>query len=396
MSPRRGVARLWRSRRQRRRCCERHPLRGLSVNERPIGSTSSRFVARPTCSSGGAVVGWGDARVADFAGPEPGWAKLAPRVSRMAAWSRRHVCSAPTVAREGGSRLLAGDPSVQGCPAQLAARGEAAGRGGAGRLQAWRRRKSSSARWTRAGSRTPTLSATSRAVRPSSSTGCAARAIARGGRKECVDSDVLRTHAHPDHVAGEDEVVRRSAPRWRQARSRPAGLRRGDPCAGHSDDGVSFLVNGELLFSGDTLFRDAVGGGPADEVRDSVMELMDLPPATRVLPGHTDETTIGRDGTRTRSSATGEARRPRWTSPCESAGDAGDPHRLVARLRRQGQGARPLRGRRRGDRGRLSGGARVVADGLHRPGRDRALRRGAHDAAGPLLGELAAETRETL
>jgi glyoxylase-like metal-dependent hydrolase (beta-lactamase superfamily II) len=65
---------------------------------------------------------------------------------------------------------------------------------------------------------------------------------------------------------------------------------------GHSDDGVSFVVDGTCCFSGDTLFRDAVGGGPADEVRRSVMDvLMALPAETRVLPGHTDETTIGRE-----------------------------------------------------------------------------------------------------
>ena len=43
------------------------------------------------------------------------------------------------------------------------------------------------------------------------------------------------------------------------------------------------------------LFKDAVGGGPAEVCRASVMQLMELPPATRVLPGHTDETTIGRE-----------------------------------------------------------------------------------------------------
>ena len=65
---------------------------------------------------------------------------------------------------------------------------------------------------------------------------------------------------------------------------------------GHSDDGVAFVVNDELCFSGDTLFRDAVGGGPADIVRASVMErLMTLDHGIRVLPGHTVETTIGRE-----------------------------------------------------------------------------------------------------
>ena len=50
-----------------------------------------------------------------------------------------------------------------------------------------------------------------------------------------------------------------------------------------------------MLFSGDLLFKDAVGGGDAATVRRSVMEVMTLAPETRVLPGHTDETTIGRE-----------------------------------------------------------------------------------------------------
>ena len=65
---------------------------------------------------------------------------------------------------------------------------------------------------------------------------------------------------------------------------------------GHSDDGVTFVAGEELCFTGDTLFRDSVGGGPAEEVRRSVMDvLMKLPHELRVLPGHTDETTIGRE-----------------------------------------------------------------------------------------------------
>jgi hydroxyacylglutathione hydrolase len=55
------------------------------------------------------------------------------------------------------------------------------------------------------------------------------------------------------------------------------------------------VINGEACFSGDVLFKDAVGGGNPDQVRDSVMRLMELPHETRVYPGHTDETTIGRE-----------------------------------------------------------------------------------------------------
>ena len=53
---------------------------------------------------------------------------------------------------------------------------------------------------------------------------------------------------------------------------------------------------GELDFTGDTLFKDAVGGGDLEQVRASVMDVfMGLPDETRVLPGHSDETTIGRE-----------------------------------------------------------------------------------------------------
>jgi hydroxyacylglutathione hydrolase len=65
---------------------------------------------------------------------------------------------------------------------------------------------------------------------------------------------------------------------------------------GHKDDHLAFVVNDELCCSGDVLFKDAVGGGDFAQIRRSVMDvLMELAPEIRVLPGHTDETTIGRE-----------------------------------------------------------------------------------------------------
>ncbi len=110
---------------------------------------------------------------------------------------------------------------------------------------------------------------------------------------------LLRTHAHHDHVVHEGELASRygipvvaEAGEWEWG-----GLRvRGIATPGHSDDMVAFVVNDEAVLSGDTLFLDAVGGGNPDAVRRAVMEvLMALPDATRVLPGHADETTIGRE-----------------------------------------------------------------------------------------------------
>jgi hydroxyacylglutathione hydrolase len=106
-------------------------------------------------------------------------------------------------------------------------------------------------------------------------------------------SHVLRTHAHPDHVEHEREL---GLPVVREA-LRVGGLDvEAIPTPGHSEDMVCFVVNGELVFSGDTLFKDAVGGGDYKRVRDSVMDIyMAMPHERRVLPGHTDETTIGRE-----------------------------------------------------------------------------------------------------
>jgi hydroxyacylglutathione hydrolase len=104
---------------------------------------------------------------------------------------------------------------------------------------------------------------------------------------------VLRTHSHADHVEHEGELglpVRTDA-------AEAGGLEvEALATPGHSDDMVAFVVNGEAVFTGDTLFKDSVGGGNFEQIRSSVMDvLMKLPPETRVLPGHTDETTIGRE-----------------------------------------------------------------------------------------------------
>ena len=104
---------------------------------------------------------------------------------------------------------------------------------------------------------------------------------------------VLRTHSHADHVEHEGELglpVRTDA-------AEAGGLEvEALATPGHSDDMVAFVVNGEAVFTGDTLFKDSVGGGNFEQIRSSVMDvLMKLPPEMRVLPGHTDETTIGRE-----------------------------------------------------------------------------------------------------
>jgi hydroxyacylglutathione hydrolase len=104
---------------------------------------------------------------------------------------------------------------------------------------------------------------------------------------------VLRTHSHHDHVENEAEL---GLP-VRTESVEAGGLRvQAIPTPGHSDDMVAFVVNDEVVFTGDTLFKDSVGGGDLEQVRRSVMDvLLGLPDDMRVLPGHTDETTIGRE-----------------------------------------------------------------------------------------------------
>jgi len=104
---------------------------------------------------------------------------------------------------------------------------------------------------------------------------------------------VLRTHSHADHVEHENEL---GLPVVTGALTVGGLTVEAIPTPGHSDDMVCFVVNGEVVFSGDTLFKDAVGGGDYTQVCRSVMDVyMAMPHDRRVLPGHTDETTIGRE-----------------------------------------------------------------------------------------------------
>jgi len=71
---------------------------------------------------------------------------------------------------------------------------------------------------------------------------------------------------------------------------------------GHTQGQLSFLVNEERIFTGDTLFRRTVGGTRApghatfEDIQHSIMEvLMRLPKETIVHPGHTDPTTIAEE-----------------------------------------------------------------------------------------------------
>jgi hydroxyacylglutathione hydrolase len=118
-------------------------------------------------------------------------------------------------------------------------------------------------------------------------------------RERLKPTHLLVTHGHHDHVAGNEQLARRFGIPVVAEGVATGGLRvEALPTPGHSPDMVAFVVNETVCFTGDTLFRGSVGGtrDAFGDLRRSVMDvLMRLPPTTRVLPGHTDETTIGRE-----------------------------------------------------------------------------------------------------
>ncbi|HUY72824.1 MAG TPA: hypothetical protein VMV08_11325 [Gaiellaceae bacterium] len=114
---------------------------------------------------------------------------------------------------------------------------------------------------------------------------------------DLTPTHLLRTHSHTDHVVHEAELGLPIVTGSLQA----GGLEiDAIETPGHSDDMVCFVISdgsGEtLVFSGDTLFKDSVGGGDFALVKHAVMDIyMAMPHERRLLPGHTDESTIGRE-----------------------------------------------------------------------------------------------------
>ncbi|HET8895395.1 MAG TPA: MBL fold metallo-hydrolase, partial [Gaiellaceae bacterium] len=142
---------------------------------------------------------------------------------------------------------------------------------------------------------------------------------------EATPAAILRTHSHHDHIAHEHELrARYDVPviaepgEWEWG-----GLRvRGVATPGHSDDMVAFVVGDEAVFTGDTLFLDAVGGGNSDQVRASVMDVfMSFPDNMRVLPGHTDETTLAREWEENPFVRVWRGVEPEGSEPCSVGGE---------------------------------------------------------------------------
>jgi len=137
-------------------------------------------------------------------------------------------------------------------------------------------------------------------------------------RRGITITHVLVTHAHPDHVVRIGELGRRfGVPVLAHPLNSGADgvtgtiedgdvVRSGDleiralATPGHCRDHLALLVNGTDCVTADCLFKGTVGGtmgggpnGYEDQVHSIMDVLMQLPPDTRVHPGHVEATTIG-------------------------------------------------------------------------------------------------------
>jgi glyoxylase-like metal-dependent hydrolase (beta-lactamase superfamily II) len=97
---------------------------------------------------------------------------------------------------------------------------------------------------------------------------------------------------------------------------------------GHTAGMLSLLVDGNDVFTGDTLFKGSVGGVRAPghttyaDLKNSIMDkLLKLPPETRVHPGHTDPTTVADELESNRFVRIWRGLDPEGSEPCTAMGE---------------------------------------------------------------------------
>lgn len=119
----------------------------------------------------------------------------------------------------------------------------------------------------------------------------------------------LITHAHPDHICGADFIEQEY--KLKPQMHLPEGTLDLPQfphthiaviaTPGHKEDCVCFYLPQEnILFSGDTLFQEAIGrtdlaGGDMPTLIRSLKKLAELPDETKVYPGHGYTTTIAHE-----------------------------------------------------------------------------------------------------
>jgi hydroxyacylglutathione hydrolase len=159
---------------------------------------------------------------------------------------------------------------------------------------------------------------------------------------------VLLTHHHHDHVAeletvrerhpqaevlihpAEQELVSGSTGTMEPGQTILSGALEIQPLhtPGHSAGMLSLLVNGTDVFTGDTLFKNSVGGVRAPghttyaDLKTSIMDtLLTLPEATRIHPGHTDPTTVADELAHNPFVRIWRGEDPEGQEPCTAFGD---------------------------------------------------------------------------
>lgn len=144
--------------------------------------------------------------------------------------------------------------------------------------------------------------------------------LEKADREGIEITHILVTHPHGDHIAGLAEAAEKVGNPPLVAHQATAEeidakvdviLGDGDTLdagglqvealytPGHAAGHLAFLIDGSDVFTADVLFKGTVGGTMApgasgfDDLKASVLRLMELPPETRVHPGHREPTTIG-------------------------------------------------------------------------------------------------------
>jgi hydroxyacylglutathione hydrolase len=143
--------------------------------------------------------------------------------------------------------------------------------------------------------------------------------LERAERDGIEISHILVTHPHADHVAGLAEARAKLGNPPLVAHPETAAeldeeveftMADGDVLdanglevkalytPGHAAGHLAFLIDGGDVFTADVLFKGTVGGTMApgasgfEDLKASVMRLMELPPETVVHPGHREPTTV--------------------------------------------------------------------------------------------------------
>ena len=233
---------------------------------------------------------------------------------------------------------------------------------------------------------------------------------------------VLETHTHADHVSGHGRfALEHGVPVSIHPLARPEypfdpladgqvdprrlGRDRRRHTPGHRPEHCAFVVAGELVLTGDSMFvGEAARPDLAVEAREGAADLLhslhrlaELPDAIAVYPGHvsgslcgtnmSDEhsTTIGREKVRTARCASDERDVRRGVGVADDAAAADDRALRRAEPRPVGRGAaaaRPARRSRRGDRARRAAGRGLRRGPRPRRDQRRARRRLVRDARG--------------